>query len=793
MKVLSKLSLAMTLSLCCACCGNRDAADFISVRDGQFVRGDKPYGYYIGTNMWYGPVLASATDAADPDRLAEELDSLKALGITNLRVLLGADGEAGVQSKVEPTLQTAPGVYDENMFVGVDRFLCELGKRGMTAILYLNNAWEWSGGYGQYLEWAGAGSRLNTNTATWDEYRAATSRFITNEKAREMFRNHVRNVVTRVNTVTGKPYSEDPAIFSWQICNEPRCFTDDEEVQKEFASWLKEIAGYIKSLDSNHMVSTGNEGSFGCEMNMDLYRDIHSCPDIDYLTIHIWPYNWGWAKADNLEGTLPEALSRTDRYIDSHIILAEELGKPLVIEEFGFPRDGFRFEKGSPVTCRDKYYSHIFGRLEDSARRGGVLAGLNFWTWGGTASQNPENVYWKKGDDYCGDPAQEQQGLNSIYLDDSSTIGLIRESNARLAATVPDLSGKEASEGLISMLAGAVAEGKTLYGHQDDLFYGHNWKLEGIPADGFTRSDVKESCGSFPAVLGMDLGGIEIGDECNLDGIPFEMMRAAAEEHYARGGVLTFSWHARNPLTGGDAWDITSDKAVEYILKGEGQDKFLGWLERTADFLESVKGPDGKPAAVIFRPWHEHTGSWFWWGRDLCSIRQYQDLWNLTYEYMVCRRGLANLVWAYSPGGGNSEEIYMERYPGDGTVDILGLDLYEYVREGESLDSANARFSAQMRDAFSYISRQAESRSKLAALTEAGLESLGHPAWWTEALLPVLKEYPVAYALTWRNAWDKPMHFYAPYEGFENAGDFRNFVDEGSIVMLDGLKKKGNN
>ena len=148
MKVLSKLSLAMTLSLCCACCGNRDAADFISVRDGQFVRGDKPYGYYIGTNMWYGPVLVSDTEAADPDRLAEELDSLKALGITNLRVLLGADGEAGVQSKVEPTLQTAPGVYDENMFVGVDRFLCELGKRGMTAILYLNNAWEWSGGYG---------------------------------------------------------------------------------------------------------------------------------------------------------------------------------------------------------------------------------------------------------------------------------------------------------------------------------------------------------------------------------------------------------------------------------------------------------------------------------------------------------------------------------------------------------------------------------------------------------------------------------------------------------------------
>lgn len=789
----STLILALTLFLAAVSCGNRGTDEYISIKDGQFICGEEPYGYFIGTNMWYGPILASDTYAADPDRLAEELDSLKSLGITNLRVLVGADGKEGVKSKVEPTLQTEPGVYNEDLFKGLDRFLNELGKRKMTAVLYINNAWEWSGGYGQYLEWAGAGSPLSTTEATWDEYRAATSRFITNMKARELFREHVRNVVSRVNSITGKPYSEDPAIFSWQICNEPRCFTDDKEVKAEFASWLKETAAFIKSLDSNHLVSTGNEGSFGCEVDMELFKDIHSCPDIDYLTIHIWPYNWGWVKADNLEGTLANGITKTDKYIDEHIRVAEELGKPVVIEEFGFPRDGFEFKRGTAVTCRDRYYSHIFSRLEQSAKTGGALAGLNFWAWGGLASQNPERIYWGKGDDYCGDPAQEQQGLNSVYLDDISTIEIIRNSSRKLGSTVPDRSGEELSEGLISLLGTAGSGGKTLYGHQDDLFYGHEWKLDAIPESGFTRSDVKETCGQYPAVLGMDLGGIEMADEANLDGIPFDMMRAAAEEHYSRGGVLTFSWHARNPLTGGDAWDVTSDQVVSWILNGEGRPVFMKWLERAADFIESVKGPDGKPAAVIFRPWHEHTGSWFWWGRGLCTVREYKDLWNLTYDYMVFHRGLRNIVWAYSPGGGNTEEVYMERYPGDNTVDILGLDIYEYIKQDEPIESANERFRSQAAEAFTYIKKQSEARNKVMALTEAGLESLRHPSWWMETLLPVLKEFPVAYALTWRNAWDKPEHFYAPYQGSANSGDFNSFASESDILLLDNLNEYKHN
>ena len=429
------ISALLSATMLVSCTGNTQQS-FWKITDGKFCRGGNPDPvYFLGTNMWYGPLLASDTDAADMDRLRAELDSLKTLGMTNLRVLVGADGHPGVKSKVEPTLQTEPGVYDEKVFVGLDRFLAELGRRDMSAVLYLNNSWEWSGGYGQYLEWAGEGTPPSTVDTPWSEYQAHNSRFITNDSAKTMFARHIEKVVSRVNTVTGKPYRDDPAIFSWQIGNEPRCFSSSDSVKSEFAGWLRESAALIKSLDPNHMVSSGNEGYFGCEMDMDLFRKIHSCPDIDYLTIHIWPYNWSWVSADSLAEKLPAAIRNTDEYIDSHIAVAEELGKPLVVEEFGFPRDGFRFAKGTPVTSRDAYYSHIFSRLEKSFREGGALEGLNFWTWGGMAGQSPDSIYWRPGDDYCGDPAQEQQGLNSVYLTDVTTTALIRKTASALTGT----------------------------------------------------------------------------------------------------------------------------------------------------------------------------------------------------------------------------------------------------------------------------------------------------------------------------------------------------------------------
>ena len=422
--ILTTIAMALTIS-----CG-RDSG-FWSAEDGKFVRDGKTE-YFIGANMWYAPLLASDTDVADLERLGEELDCLKSMGVNNLRVLAGADGDAGVKWKVEPALQTAPGVYDENVFVGLDRFLVELGKRDMTAVIYLNNAWEWSGGFGQYLEWTGHGKAVSANDVTWEEYCEITSKVTTDERAKSMFMEHVKKVVSRVNTVTGRPYSEDPAIFSWQICNEPRCFVRVDSVKAEFEKWLVRTAALIKSIDNNHMVSVGSEGLYGCEVDMDLFEKIHSCPDIDYLTMHIWPANWNWVRKDSLETDLPEAYAKTDKYIDMHIASAEKLRKPVVIEEFGYPRDGYKFDKSTPVAARDAYYTHIFRRLEDSAKSDGVLAGVNFWAWGGEAGQSAESIWWHRGDDYCGDPAQEPQGLYSVYESDTATVAIIRNFNELL-------------------------------------------------------------------------------------------------------------------------------------------------------------------------------------------------------------------------------------------------------------------------------------------------------------------------------------------------------------------------
>ncbi len=433
--ILSAVTVAATVSLLSSC--QVSEPSFVRVEDGKFVCDNTP-SYYIGANFWYGAILGSEGQGGDRARLEAELDTLKALGVTNLRVLVGGDGPDGIPTRIMPTLQKEPGVYDDTIFRGLDFLLAEMGKRGMKAVLYINNSWEWSGGYGMYLEWAGAGKSVIPSIDGYQAYMESVSKFMTNDRAKELFTDHVKHVVTRTNTVTGRKYKDDSAIFSWQIGNEPRCFSDDKDVQQAFVDFMWSTASLIKSLDPNHMVSSGSEGKWGCEVSMELFEKIHSCPDIDYMNIHVWPYNWNWVRETTLSANLGQALENTDAYIDEHLKVAEKYGKPVVLEEFGFPRDDFKFTQGTPTTARDTYYKHVFGRIAESCREGGLFAGVNFWGWGGFAGQSSENIYWMPGDDYCGDPAQEQQGLNSVYACDATTVAVIKEaSEAVRAAMLP--------------------------------------------------------------------------------------------------------------------------------------------------------------------------------------------------------------------------------------------------------------------------------------------------------------------------------------------------------------------
>lgn len=417
------------LSLLGACASQSVEHSFIKVNsDGQFIRDGKPY-YYVGTNFWYGAILGSEGEGGNRDRLHKELDFLKSIGINNLRVLVGADGENGVKTRVEPALQTAPGVYNDTILSGLDYFMNELRKRDMTAVLYLNNSWEWSGGYSVYLQWSGHGNAVVPAVDGWPAYMEYVKQFQQSDSAKALFANHVKNIVTRTNRYNQIKYVDDPTIMSWQVGNEPRAFSDENK--EPFARWMADVAAQIKSLDANHMVSSGSEGSWGCENDIALYEKIHADPNIDYLNIHIWPYNWGWVKADSLTELLPRAKANTKQYIDDHMVIARKYRKPVVLEEFGFPRDGLQFSKEAPTTARDEYYRYVFDLIRQDRESGGLFAGCNFWAWGGFAEQAPGHVFWQKGDDYTGDPAQEEQGLNSVFATDT-TIEIIKSENEKL-------------------------------------------------------------------------------------------------------------------------------------------------------------------------------------------------------------------------------------------------------------------------------------------------------------------------------------------------------------------------
>lgn len=423
------LLLTVLLFLLGACTPKPAEHSFIKVNaDGQFVRDGKPY-YFVGTNFWYGAILGSEGEGGNRERLHKELDFLKSIGINNLRVLVGADGENGIKTRVEPSLQVAPGVYNDTILAGLDYFMNELRERDMTAVLYLNNSWEWSGGYSVYLQWSGHGDAVVPAVDGWPAYMEYVKQFPQSDSAKALFANHVNYIVSRTNRYNQIKYVDDPTIMSWQIGNEPRAFSDENK--EPFARWMADVAAQIKSLDPNHMVSSGSEGSWGCEMDMNLFEKIHADPNINYLNIHIWPYNWSWVKADSLKELLPRAKENTKKYIDDHMVIARKYSKPIVLEEFGFPRDGFSFSKEAPTTARDEYYRYVFDLIRQDRESGGLFAGCNFWAWGGFAGQNPDHVFWEKGDDYTGDPAQEQQGLNSVFATDS-TIEIIKAENRKL-------------------------------------------------------------------------------------------------------------------------------------------------------------------------------------------------------------------------------------------------------------------------------------------------------------------------------------------------------------------------
>lgn len=316
-----------------------------------------------------------------------------------------------------------------------------------------------------------------------------------------------------------------------------------------------------------------------------------------------------------------------------------------------------------------------------------------------------------------------------------------------------------------------------MFGHHDDPLYGIGWEGD----EG--RSDVKSVCGDYPAVMSYDIGHIELGANESLDKIPFDKIRKEIIAQYNRGGMNTISWHLDNPKTGGDSWDISDSTVVESVLPGgENHEMFLGWIDRMSDYLNSLQTEEGVKVPILFRPWHEHTGSWFWWGQNLCNTEDYKALWRMTYDRMK-ENGVNNVLFAYSPGiEPRSTDEYLERYPGDDIVDLLGFDAYQYGDRDQYL--------GWMNNSLNILEQVGKEHNKPIALTETGYETIPDSTWWTQTLMPTIANYPISYVVVWRNAREKENHYYAPYPGHVSADDFVLFYEQPQMLFANDVKDK---
>ena len=326
-----------------------------------------------------------------------------------------------------------------------------------------------------------------------------------------------------------------------------------------------------------------------------------------------------------------------------------------------------------------------------------------------------------------------------------------------------------------------------MFGHQDDPMYGLTWEYDK------DSSDVKNVCGDYPAVMGFELGGIEMADAKSLDSVPFTRITEEVINHYQRGGIITLSWHPRNPLTTiegggnagqkfpeGTAWDVTDSTVVKNILPGGTKyELFQTWMQRLSDFLATLKTADGKKIPILFRPWHENTGSWFWWGEKLCTAEEYKALWNMLQDKLNAD-GFDNLLWAYSPGmaADLTAEKYLERYPGDDRIGMVGIDGYQW---GSKED-----FVAQLDQNLTMLTQFAADHGKIPALTECGLKNLTDPTWWTSTLTPVLDKHAISYFLVWRNY---KKEWFGPAPSKPDAPYFKEMYAKENVLFLQDISQ----
>lgn len=290
------------------------------------------------------------------------------------------------------------------------------------------------------------------------------------------------------------------------------------------------------------------------------------------------------------------------------------------------------------------------------------------------------------------------------------------------------------------------------------------------------KCDMKESVGDYPVLFGFDFGR---GFDIQLD---------AVKEAARMSGVITFSDHIPNPYAP-KSYKHLKERSFEEIKSvlpgGEHHAYLLERLDQTADFANKAV-LNGRKIPIIYRPWHEHTGDWFWWGSESGTEAEYIALWRFTVEYLRDTKGVDNFIYAYSPSYIVREKAYSLRNPGAEYFDIAGIDLYTNAKENESELYVGAT---------NLIVDYAEKHNKIAALTEfgyrAGVQNSDNPKWFTDTFLnPVLRSEKggkIVYALTWRNS---PKAHWVPAKGELTYDNFVEFSSNPYILFLEEWKKR---
>jgi mannan endo-1,4-beta-mannosidase len=248
-----------------------------------------------------------------------------------------------------------PGEWNEAEFVHLDQVIAEAARNHIRVQLCLTNWWRDTGGITQYLRWAGV-SGADDDQQPFGINKEIAMQFYTNETTRRLYREHLEKIATRRNTVTGTLYRDDPTIFGYELMNEAQTITGRWEERR---AWIAEMSAYLKTLDSNHIVTPGAWGYRTAAERREWLKD-HALPTIDYVDVHNYPRD-----DHDLEVHSPKALGE---FIADRVAGSATLNKPIVFGEFGMSTDGF---KG---TTQVEWYRAFF----DHAARDGA-AGAMFW------------------------------------------------------------------------------------------------------------------------------------------------------------------------------------------------------------------------------------------------------------------------------------------------------------------------------------------------------------------------------------------------------------------------------